>query len=145
VTRTLKTTAKRQAISFLIVGVIGFAVDAALFWVLVRVAEWQPVTARIAAFLPATVATWILNRWMTFFTAHLGVLSLVTEYCRYLGVQAIGIGINFAVFYFALWGTKESCLSALIPFALGSLAAMVFNFVGAKYFAFSQASNQKAK
>lgn len=122
----------RQAGGFALVGVLGFAIDAGMFWLLSH--SLAQLTARALAFIPATLATWALNRRAVFRSERQGRRALLQEYLRYLLVQGLGIALNFGTFVLCLrWGGN-----ALLALLLGSGIAMLFNFTGAKLLVFGR-------
>ena len=125
----------RQMFQFGLVGVAGFASDASMFLLLTQGLGIGVLPARIMAFVPATVVTWLLNRWLVFRTAG-GTRRKRDEYLRHFGIQSIGIAINFAVFYLAVQLQLGLHSAQVVPLALGSLAAMLFNYAGARKFVF---------
>lgn len=119
----------RQAGGFALVGVLGFAVDASMFWLLSQ--SLDLLLSRALAFIPATLATWALNR-AVFRSQRQGRRALLREYLHYLLVQGLGIALNFGAFYLCLrWGGH-----AMLAMVLGSGVAMLFNFAGAKLLVF---------
>ncbi|MCW5222811.1 GtrA family protein [Verminephrobacter aporrectodeae] len=124
----------RQAAGFAGVGAIGFAIDAGLFLALTTWCALAIVPARVLAFIPATMATWAINRAAVFQSPRGHHGDPAREYAKYLLVQGLGVGINFSVFYLA-WKALPA-IPALLPLALGSLAAMVFNFTGSRWIVF---------
>jgi putative flippase GtrA len=125
-----------QLLFFGCVGALGFVVDAGLFWVFYKVLHLDLVTARSLAFFPATLVTWMLNRTLTFSSKLPSPLG--HEYFRYFAVQAVGIGINFLVFYILVSLVTVATRLPLIPLACGSVAAMIFNFLGARHFVYGR-------
>jgi len=117
-------------LGFGIVGGIGFCTDAALFLLFSNYFGMPVMLSRALAFVPATVVTWRLNRVFVFGTK--GNRRGPHEYARHLGVQGLGIAINFAVFYVAVKLGLGRGSAQLVPLALGSGVAMVFNFIGAR-------------
>jgi putative flippase GtrA len=120
---------------FVLVGCAGFATDALLYVLLGQVAGFPVYLARALAFLPATGVTWVLNRHFVFRTADTPHRRR-DEYARHVGVQLLGIAINFATFTLALESGLGHGPAPLVPLAVGSLCAMVFNFTGASRFVF---------
>ncbi len=124
---------------FLSVGGLGFLLDAAVF----QGGLWlgaEPVPARLVSAALAVTLTWALNRHLVFETA--GVARQATEYLRYVVVQALGLSINLGVFFLLI---AVSELAARIPiFALcgGAAAAIVFNYLGARYCVFRKDANR---
>lgn len=125
----------RQLASFAVVGTIGFGCDALLFLGLTQLAGIAVMPARVMAFVPATLVTWLLNRRMVFRTGGSAGRKR-DEYFRYLVIQSIGIAINFAVFYVAVRIGLGIGSAQLVPLAMGSIAAMFFNFAGSRRFVF---------
>ena len=125
-----------QLLLFACVGVLGFAVDAGLFWVFYKLVQVDMMIARGLAFFPATLVTWVLNRTLTF--ASKLRFPLGREYFKYLTIQTLGIGINFLVFYMLVSLVTVAARLPLIPLACGSVAAMVFNFLGARRFVYGR-------
>ncbi|MFP4077218.1 MAG: GtrA family protein, partial [Halochromatium sp.] len=78
--------------------------------------------------------TWGLNRRFTF--AQRAARNRSREYGRYVAVQGLGALINLGVYAVVLmvWPVLEAW--PVLPLAAGSGVAMVFNFVGARYFAY---------
>lgn len=120
-------------LKFLMVGTLGFAVDAGVLTALSAVGLTAGA-ARPWSFLAAVTVTWQLNRTYTF--RHLAAQHrLFEEWLRYLITGSSGAAINFLVFYVLLWALPNG-LDPLLALAAGSIAAMLFNFFGAQYFAF---------
>ena len=113
------------------VGAAGFGTDALLFLALSQGGGMSVMPARALAFLPATGVTWWLNRRYVFRTAG-GTRSRRGEYLRHLAIQGVGIALNFGTFYLAVRAGLGAGTAQLLPLALGSGVAMVFNFLGAR-------------
>lgn len=125
----------RQPAGFAMVGLAGFATDAALFVLLTQGAGLAVFPSRALAFAPATLVTWLLNRRLVFRTSG-GPGRKRDEYLRHVGVQSIGIGLNFAAFYAAVrWGLGVHS-AQLVPLVIGSLFGMVFNFLASRRFVY---------
>lgn len=120
-----------QVLTFGCVGVVGFVVDAGLFWWFYRHWQIDMIGARLLAFFPATVVTWLLNRTLTF-KAREG-RSVRREYSHYVSIQILGSVLNFFVFYSLVKWLPAATAMPLIPLAFASGMAMVFNFLGAKW------------
>ena len=120
-----------QVLAFACVGAAGFAVDAGLFWWCYHFWQLDLLTSRLLAFLPATVATWLLNRTLTFKSRI--TRSVQREYFQYASIQIIGSALNFAVFYALVRFVPVASALPLLPLAVASCIAMGFNYFGAKY------------
>ncbi|MFP4247196.1 MAG: GtrA family protein [Halochromatium sp.] len=124
----------RQVWRFGAIGALGFAVDALVLTGLVRVGGWGVYESRWLSFALAVTVTWGLNRRFTF--AQRAARNRSREYGRYVAVQGLGALINLGVYAVVLmvWPVLEAW--PVLPLAAGSGVAMVFNFVGARYFAY---------
>ena len=125
----------RQPGGFALVGCAGFATDAALFLLLSQGAGLGVYPSRALAFVPATLVTWLLNRWLVFRTTE-GPRRKRDEYLRHLGVQSIGILVNFGSFFAAVRLGLGLHSAQLVPLAIGSLAGMCFNYLGARRYVY---------
>ena len=128
--------------AFLLVGGVGFVVDASILATLVHRYEWGDYTARMVSFPVAVVVTWLLNRRFAFpggATARRG-----QEYTRYLGVQTVGSLINFAVYSLCIATIPVMDLWPVLALAVGVMVQIPFNFIGMQKFVFTGpgASNQ---
>lgn len=112
---------------FVLVGAVGFAIDAGLTAGLAR-AGLDPFTARAAAIPVAVLATWQLNRRLTFAAPTHAGAALAGEGLRYGLVAAATSVFNWSVYSAALLAAP-----ALPPFAalvIGSGAAMAASYAG---------------
>ena len=132
--RQLDRELLRQMFGFGLVGTTGFLTDAAIFLLATQWFGMPVMLSRALAFVPATIVTWRLARSFVFRTSGSG--RRAHEYGRHLGVQVMGIAINFTVFYVAVKLGLGRGSAQLVPLALGSGVAMVFNFIGARHVVF---------
>lgn len=116
--------------NFAAVGAVGFVVDAGLLSALTHGAGWSPWAARVPSFTAAVLTTWLLNRRLTF--AGRGLQRRSVEALGYGTIQVIGAGINLLVFGLCLAAFPLLARLPVIPFAVGSGVAMVFNYVALK-------------
>lgn len=114
---------------FGLVGMVGFIVDAAAFTTL---QAWlhAPYAARLGAFLVAVSATFSLNKRYTF---HGRTKSRPLVYL--LG-QVFSLGVNMAVFSAVIWHAVWLPWQYYLGLALGSIAAMYFNYQLSHRYAF---------
>jgi len=121
-------------IPFIVVGGIGFMVDAGILTVLVHTLAWDPFGGRILSFLVAILVTWVLNRQWGF---RKGKSKLKhREFVRYFSAQILGILINYGIFYGVLITYPSLEIYPVIPVAAGSAVAMTFNFIVLHLFVF---------
>lgn len=118
---------------FLGVGACGFAIDAIIFQLLFNAGGGLVVPRLISASVSITL-TWYLNRRLVFRTHEVSAKG--PEYGRYLGVQAIGLLVNFAAYFLALAAFEPLRAVPVAAIAIGAAAALVFNFAGARWWAF---------
>jgi putative flippase GtrA len=121
-------------VRFGLVGAVGFAVDGGLLQLLVTFGGWGPITARLVSFPAAVLATWWLNRTVTFQEREGG--SLLASLGRYVLVSLVGTGVNFGIYTGLVLASPFMAARPIVPFAIASAAALVFNYLGSKHFAF---------
>ncbi len=118
---------------FSLVGGIGFVVDGGLLQWLVSGFEWGPIAARAVSFPAAVLATWWLHRGFTF-PEH--GASLLRSLGRYLAVSLLGTGVNFGLYTGLVLAFAAMAAQPIVPFAIASMAALAFNYLGSRHFAF---------
>jgi putative flippase GtrA len=118
---------------FVFVGGIGFCIDGGLLTVLIQ-HEWDIIAARTISFLLAVSVTWILNRMWTFSPGF--KISKCREYLYYFGTQSGGALINLAIFFCLISVYPYMQDFPLIPFAIGSVIALIFNYIVSKNLVF---------
>ncbi|MBA2964615.1 MULTISPECIES: GtrA family protein [Ramlibacter] len=121
-------------VRFGLVGTVGFVVDGGLLQLLVTFAGWGPIAARLVSFPAAVLATWWLNRTVTFQPREGG--SLLASLGRYVAVSLVGTGVNFGIYTGLVLASPLLAARPIVPFAVASAAALVFNYLGSKHFAF---------
>ena len=119
---------------FAVVGVVGFVVDAGVLQALITLAGWGPIAARAVAIPVAVFATWLLNRTITFPESHSG--PALRSLLRYAVVSAAGAGVNFLVYTLLVFAFDAMAALPIVPLAVGSIVALVVNYLGSKHFAF---------
>lgn len=120
----------RRLRRFALAGATGFAIDAVLLSVLIRLGL-DPFSARLIAITVSALTTWQLNRRITWSKSQDGVAR---EGGRYFTVVVSAAAVNYAVYsavLLALPGTAP-----LIALVVGTGAAMAFSFLGFDRFAF---------
>jgi putative flippase GtrA len=126
--------AQAPFVRFGMVGVVGFAVDAGVLQALVAWGGWGPLVARGISFPVAVLATWLLNRQITF--AMTDKPPLLRSLGRYVLVSLGGASVNFVVYGMLVSGFTAMATFPVLPLAIASVVALVVNYLGSKYFAF---------
>lgn len=122
-----------RILSFGLVGVVGFFVDAAVLALFIG--GLGPYGGRAVSFAAAVLTTWALNRSTTF-RDRAGGLPLAVELGRYALAMCLGGAVNYGV-YAGLVGAFGA--EGLVPFAAlgaGSLSGMCVNLLAAHYAVF---------
>lgn len=126
--------------AFVVVGGIGFVVDAGILAALVHGYDWGDYSARGISFAVAVTVTWYLNRRFVFTSGQTN--SRKQEYTRYLAVQGTGMAINFLVYSLCIATSELMDTWPVLALAVGSAVALIFNYVGARLFVFIGKSGQ---
>lgn len=105
------------------VGATGFAVDAALLEILIRLADWNALAARVPAIAVAGLATYLLNRRFTFKAAGHANLA---EAVRYAAGLASASALNYGMFAGLL--IAFPALAPFLALVAASLAAMALSY-----------------
>ena len=119
----------RELAWFGISGVIGLLVDIAVLYAIKGVLG--PYLARLVSFFAAVVATWLVNRSVTFRQRPSG-MSLISEFASYFVLMIGGGLVNYAVFAFLLFQFAVVQEQPVWGVAAGSLAGMGFNFLSSR-------------
>jgi putative flippase GtrA len=110
-----------QALRFAIVGVATAGLDFGVLKGLIALGV-SPYLARPVSMTAALVATWLLNRRLTFRTAAAPSWS---EFARYAATAVMGMAINYVLYS----GALLLGLPVWLAFVIGTGVAAVFNFV----------------
>ncbi|MDX2471614.1 MAG: GtrA family protein [SAR324 cluster bacterium] len=120
---------------FAAVGGVGFIVDASILTFLMTGLAWNFYLSRAISFSFAVLATWGLNRVVTFKegSSH----SKKKEAGMYYLTQVMGAGINLGVFVLVVLQFPELNLIPVIPLAVGSAVALIFNYSCIQFFVYN--------
>ena len=137
-TRDMRDGLARQIPAFLVIGALGFCLDAGITVALARRFGVPPLLARPPAFVVVTLLNFVLNRAFTFPAA--GTTWLVAL-GGYVLVCLAGLAVNYAVYAallaLAAWFGVAISPAILTSFvACGTGAATMLTFLGFRSFAF---------
>jgi len=124
-----------QIARFLIVGAIGFLVDALVLLLLVHVAGLSRVWSRIPSVLVAMTATWWLHRHFTFSWAR-DTAPSHREWLRFVFANALGNGFNLGIYWILVGPADWGIMSSL---AVASVAAAAINYAMSARWVFRRA------
>jgi putative flippase GtrA len=117
---------------FAVVGGVGFVIDAGVLTIMMKQLGQNLYVSRLVSFSCASLATWLLNRSLTFRSATQGIDASGSEYIRYMTVQIIGALINLLVFVLVVRLIPALANLPVIPLAVGSGFGLLFNFTASR-------------
>ncbi len=123
----------RQVFLFAVAGVIGLIVDVAVLYALRDAIG--PFYGRAVSFFGAVIATWLVNRSVTFRSRQSG-LSLKKEFTAYFTLMLAGGAVNYAAYSVLVLGVALVREHLFLGVAVGSLAGMAVNFLTSRYLLF---------
>lgn len=126
IANTARTLLWQTLRKFVLVGGIGFAVDALLLTLIMRGTGWPAWQARIPSFLCAVVTTWLLNRRYAF--AGRGLQRRSLEAVLYASIQVSGAVLNLAIFSACLWYFPPLNRAPMVALAIGAVGGLACNF-----------------
>lgn len=126
----------REFPRFLVVGTIGFVVDASVLHLLVAYTPLDLYAGRVVSYLIAATMTWVLNRNFTFRAQSSSPIGAPRQWARYIGINAIGGVINWIVYSLGVTYFDVMREFLFLAVAAGSIVALVFNFYSNKYWVF---------
>ncbi|WP_379594983.1 GtrA family protein [Teichococcus globiformis] len=130
-----------QILRFGTVGSIGFLIDSAVLYA----ALWLgagPYVGRVASYVVAATANWLLNRLWTFRGA--GRQRPVRQWLLFLLVNLIGFAVNYGTY--AVLFNQSSLVSThpVLGVAAGSIAGMTGNFILNRWLVFGTSQQNRA-
>lgn len=123
----------RRLFFFAVAGVIGLLVDIAVLYLLREAIG--PFYGRGVSFFAAVVATWLVNRSLTFADRRSG-LSRKREFTVYFTLMLAGGAVNYATYSALVLGFELVSRHLFLGVAAGSLAGMLVNFLTSRYLLF---------
>jgi len=131
---------RRAAPLFVVVGLIGFVVDAGITSLLVKELAVPAALARPPGVAVATIVNFFLNRSLTFQATHLPIWP---AFLRYVVVCSAGLAVNYSVYLLGLAiapaigvPTTPGFLPLFVAAGVG--VGTIFTFTGFHFFAFRE-------
>jgi putative flippase GtrA len=118
---------------FLSAGAVGFLVDAGVFQVFFMLG-YGVYMSRLFSAAASLTTTWYLNRHHVFQTAQTSARG--PEFVRHVAVQTVGAVINISIYLWLLATVEMMRQVPILALCSGSLAAVAFNYLGARYWVF---------
>ncbi len=137
VERLSRTRLGRLALQFSkfgMVGIVGFAVDVAVLYLLLATTDLGRYGSRVLSFLSASTTTWTLNRNFTFRGEHDG--SLLRQWAKFVVANSFGGLLNYGTYAALIAYSPLVAAHPVLGVAAGSIAGMFFNFTAAKKLVF---------
>ena len=128
----LQALAPKGLVRFLSIGLIGLAVDSAVFAALFYLAHLDKALARAIAMPIATCVTWALNRRHTFEATGRAKRE---EVMRYAFVTLCAQAVSYTVFLGVCAAFPK--LPPNIALVVGAVVAAAFSYSGQRFFTFA--------
>jgi putative flippase GtrA len=136
-------TLSGELFRFGVVGSVGFLVDASVLQMLVSWFDGDLLISRIFSYLAAATVTWFLHRIYTFRDQYsssdnhsASSRALLSQWSRFILANSTGASLNYGIYAFCILNSDLCRAYPVIGVAIGSLVALVFNFVISKRFVF---------
>lgn len=123
-----------EFLRFAAVGVVGLFADMAALTFALEILHLDVYSGRVFSYLVAATTTWALNRRFTFTQADPS--SPFKQWLKFLGANAIGGVVNYAVYAAIVTYTALGAEYPQIGVAAGSIAGLFFNFTVNKFWVF---------
>jgi len=120
-----------QLTRFLVVGGVGFLVDASALLVMVQWAGLSPIWSRVPSLLSALTTTWWLHRSFTF-SSPARPAPTAAEWLRFVLSNGVGNGLNLGLY----WVMVRSGWSLLVALTIASVAAVAVNYSASVWWVF---------
>jgi putative flippase GtrA len=125
----------RRFARFIVVGGIGFLIDAGVLTLALHALTASVYVARALSFTTAVIATWLLNRMLVFDAdAH---VSMIGEYGRYFATQVAGAVSNLGVFVALIAWMPRLGAMPVVPLAAGAALGALVNYAGSALWVFN--------
>jgi putative flippase GtrA len=151
-------SAKRQFLSFALIGVVGLCADMAALHIAVSSLGLGLYGGRVFSYLVAASVTWLLNRRFTF--GHVGWSGALRQWATFLVANLAGACANYLVYALILAarplllhlsGEEDAGAAPWLVFlpylgvACGSVSGLAFNFILSRRLVFAHPGALLAK
>lgn len=130
----------KKLIVFALVGVAGFIVDALVLYLFKDFLGLY--ISRLISFLAAVVATWVLNRQLTFRQMS-SSLTKKKEFAHYLFFMLFGGAVNYIAYSISVYNSAWIANYPVVAVAIGSLCGLAVNFTTSTLFVFKNKREQR--
>lgn len=121
-----------QFLRFMLVGGIGFLVDASVLYGLAWLGVgW--IVGRIGSYFAAATVTWFLNRSFTFSSSQ---SASVAEWARFLTANSVGGLVNYGAYVALISQWPLVASHPVLGVGAGSVAGLVVNFTLSRHIVF---------
>jgi putative flippase GtrA len=126
-----------EFLRFGVVGTAGFFVDSAVLMAAIALGA-GPWLGRVASYLAAATATYLLNRAWTFRGA--GRDAPVRQWALFLVINLVGFACNYGTYAVLIASSPLVARYPVLGVAAGSLAGLIWNFMLVRRYVFRQAA-----
>jgi dolichol-phosphate mannosyltransferase len=124
-----------EFLKFCIVGLLGVGVDLGTVWALKQALGWDTRLCAVGGFCTAVTTNFLFNRNWTFRGA--ARLPWLASYATFVGASLLGLSVRMlTVHALIVLASMDQGYGYLLSNLIGIGLATLFNFVGAKFFAF---------
>ena len=116
----------KQLLSFSLVGIIGFFVDASTLYLALHLLGADLYGGRAISYLAAATTTWALNRRYTFRDARSP--GRLAEWARFLAANSVGGLVNYGTYALLVTVLPVAAAHPVLGVAAGSVAGLAVNF-----------------
>jgi putative flippase GtrA len=124
---------------FALGGAAAFSVDVGVLYVLTDILGWPPLLARPFSILSAMVASWWINRTVTFAVSQ---RPTVKEFVHFAAVVWFAQAVNYGVFAGIILALPET--PPVLAVAGASLVSMCVSYMGYRYGVFRTAGGAES-
>lgn len=135
-----------QFAKFSVTGLLNYSVDLGILNSLILVtgntSDFALIGFRVISAAMAVSNSFGWNRWWTFAKPQEERGSVISEYLKFIAASALGIAINFTVYYIVViligpFGGLSIERWVNVGAVLGSLVGLIFNFLSYKKYVFN--------